>query len=131
MKVVIGDRNTGRTTSLIKMADNYNGTIVVLNQILKDYVISLAKQMNCRIKDPITYFEMKDGTEYTYGEKLYLDDFEIYLRSTLLPRCDIEAFTICTDEYTILRQLKDNRHSSIIEFTSEGQLKAEKSKKIK
>ena len=84
----------GKTVELIKMADNYNGYIITMNQNSCDDIIELAKKHKCRINFPLTYEDLISGRFYGKGvNKFYIDNAD-YLIQYLAKGISIAAITL-------------------------------------
>jgi hypothetical protein len=85
MKLVVGDRQSGRTTELIKAAaeDEAHGLVsyIVCHSQEEAYRISqLAQQMKLSIGFPLTYDEFIHRSYYgTNIDKLYIDNLRMFL----------------------------------------------------
>lgn len=77
-KMIYGDRQSGRTTELIKMCskDRYS-LIVCPNYHMCNYVFALSKKLGYKIPYPITIFEFSSGRYYGYHiQNFYFDEVE-------------------------------------------------------
>lgn len=95
MKVIIGERATGKTTELIKEAAD-TGYYIVCNSPRDCYRIQdQAKQMGLNIPFPITHQEFVDQRFYGKGVKgVLIDDVERLLQTIgnlKIHACSIEA----------------------------------------
>ena len=96
MKVIVEPRRGGKTTALIKLADNNNGYIVCESVAESHRIMDTAVYMGCNINLPISYHEFMHSAYYAGGvEKFFIDNVDRFLQSlTCVP---IMAVTI-TDE---------------------------------
>src|SRR5258706_3123102 len=76
MRVITGDRGAGKTTRLIKRALEIGGILIVTNNIVKDWVMQLAKEHDLPIHQPITHpqFFMGDRLIGMPKTPLLIDD---------------------------------------------------------
>lgn len=83
MYILRDERGSGKTHQLIKMADNYNGHIVVDKLETADKIFRMAKEMGLKINKPLTYRELKCGINgKVVRGNIYIDNFEHYLNYT-------------------------------------------------
>jgi len=79
-KFIILDRQKGKTTQLIKMADNYDGYIVCANREIAKYTADMARKMGAKIHFPMTIREILKGKYYPHGvKKIYIDNLDLML----------------------------------------------------
>lgn len=93
MKVFIGERRSGKTSELIKIAAENGGYIVCRSREMASEINSMAHKMGLSIAFPITYGEFLDVKYYGLGvSKFYIDDADALLQSlTVVP---IEMITL-------------------------------------
>lgn len=86
MVLVSGARRSGKTSSLIKLADNKNGYIVCHDMKTVDMVARLAVKLGCDINYPMTFEELKTSN---YKGDVFIDNIELCLRQSISPniRC--------------------------------------------
>ena len=95
MKKIILDRGKGKTTELIKLANNYNGYIVCMNRDEAFCVSKMAKERDFNINFPITFQELIDGNFHPQGvKKLWIDNVEELLYVLTRHRVKIGAITM-------------------------------------
>ncbi|HBF6293743.1 TPA: hypothetical protein KOS84_000837 [Clostridioides difficile] len=73
MKLINGNRSSGKTTTLIKYAYENNALILCHSIANKNYIISLAKTMNLDIINPRTFKEYMFNRSKTYDIKTIND----------------------------------------------------------
>lgn len=82
MHLVIGDRQSGKTTDLIKIAAERGGYIVCRTKSMCGEVMNMARKMELQIAFPLTYEEFLSKRYYGKGIKeFYIDDAEVFLQS--------------------------------------------------
>ena len=93
MHALVGPRQSGKTTELIKLASTYGGYIVCRSRQMAGEISDMAHKMELRIAFPITYEEFIEKRYYGKNiSKFYIDDADALLQSmTAVP---IEAVTI-------------------------------------
>jgi hypothetical protein len=82
MKVIAGDRGTGKTVALIRESAKTGAYIVVAHQRLASWTAEKAREMGLKIPFPITFDEFLDGRS-TYGRGMeyhvLIDDVNLLL----------------------------------------------------
>lgn len=79
-------RGEGKTTELIKIANNKPYVIVCFSRDSVIHTINLARFMKCNIQKPITYDEFNDNRRRKYFQndvQFLLDDIDVFLMSKL------------------------------------------------
>ena len=61
MKIICGNRMSGKTEALLKQVDKTSIIIVCISESSKEYVKLRAKEMNLQIQEPITYKQLAEG----------------------------------------------------------------------
>lgn len=61
MEIIYGGRQTGKTTKLLRMAAEVNGTILVHNYHEVERIKDLAKEMGLTIPEPLCYHEAQEA----------------------------------------------------------------------
>ena len=93
MKVILEPAGTGKTEYLIRLANNFNGYIVVRDMKTVYYVASLAVDLGYKINFPLTYDEFKNRQYHGKNcKKIFIDDADAFLQS--LSMAPIEAITL-------------------------------------
>lgn len=96
MKVICGDRRTGKTTELLKLADNRNGHIVSASRRMAKITYERAKREGYDINPPLTPWDVfGDDEGWTNGmeiDKIYIDDLDRIIQ--YMSRYKIGAVTI-------------------------------------
>lgn len=81
---IIAERRTGKTASLIKLANNdIHGIIVCPSERMANYIYCMAIRMGCTINYPITYDKL---FQYQIGRRnltYYFDDYGMRLEDIL------------------------------------------------
>lgn len=97
MKIIVGERRSGKTTKLIEMCAKQGGYIVCINRHEAQRVLAEAKGMGLKIPLPITFTDIRNQRYCVGGvKKLYLDNAELFLGS--LVSVPIVAITMTMDE---------------------------------
>jgi hypothetical protein len=97
MKKIIGNRNTGKTTELIKMSAEKGFYIVCKNQSEASNIAIKALDLDLQIPFPITYEEFINKDYYPRGIRGFLiDNVEMLLLR--LTNVNIEAITMNIDD---------------------------------
>lgn len=80
-EIVIGGRQTGRTTRMIKKAAENNIYIVVANSVRAKIVNEMARSMGLSIPYPVTVWELKQKNLIgrRYIREVYIDDADAVL----------------------------------------------------
>ena len=80
MNIIYKQRQAGKTTELVRIADNYNGTIVCHSASV-DHVMQRATFLGCHINRPITYTEFLRKNHNVRSTKCFhIDDVDSLLR---------------------------------------------------
>lgn len=79
MKLCVGERQTGKTTSLIYRSANTGEVIVCGTLFNVKYVKNLADKLGVSIPDPITSREFLHRISYSSSTKYLIDDLELML----------------------------------------------------
>ncbi len=97
MEIIVGKRQSGKTTRLIRKAANFNGYLVVHNERMASDVAQIAAKMGIGINYPLTHAEFLKQNYHGCGVKhFYIDDAELLLeRISLVP---IKGITMRTNE---------------------------------
>ena len=61
MKIAIEERGKGKTTHLIKMSNKMSVPILTADNESRKYIKELASQIDVKILEPITMYEVKHG----------------------------------------------------------------------
>lgn len=99
MKIIIGGRQTGKTTQLIKEAAERDGFIVTWSRDRAAQIFKMADDLGVNIRYPIALHDlMRCGLRGSYITTLYIDDAERMLSQILYEstggRGHVEAITI-------------------------------------
>ena len=93
MEIIIKNRNEGKTSQLISLADNYNGYIVCADRDFVQHIMKIAKTTGKNINMPITFDEFVRKQYYGAGvDKFYIDNADLLLQYLTAVR--IEAITL-------------------------------------
>ena len=80
MKVISGERGSGKTTELVKMAAEYGAVLVCGDNRRVRFVKDVAKSLGLRIKDPIKHRKFITGGFHGRGLGGYMiDDLDLML----------------------------------------------------
>lgn len=85
MKIIHNERQTGKTTELIKMCsrDRYS-LIVAPNRLMCNAILKQSIELGYDIPNPITFKEFIEGKYCkAHIEKFYIDELESCLQSVL------------------------------------------------
>lgn len=102
MKLINGNRSSGKTTALIKYACENNALILCSSHANKNYIIGLAKTMNLDIIKPRLFKEYVFNKTKTYDTKtindisikIVVDDIDCCLTSIFGKHIDCATGTI-------------------------------------
>jgi len=101
MKVITGNRRSGRTTELIKEADDTGAIIVCANQLLCTHVSHLAADMGYSVR-VMTFETLARGGAQGQGSPVLIDNLEFCIRSAF--GVELDAVSCLADEVrTIIR----------------------------
>lgn len=94
MRYLIKGRQQGKTSKLIIASEVTGYPIIVSNEVRKDFLVNMAKEMGCNIPEPINY--VKSFLEGCRNEKFLIDDAEQIIEDALRKTLgvDIVAVTI-------------------------------------
>lgn len=101
MKIILGERCSGKTTNLIAASATTGATIITATGNAKKGIIYHAKNMGLKIPDPMTLQELNGITDPYIRENLMkkgiiVDDIELML-SRLFYGLPIERVSLTTD----------------------------------
>ena len=84
-QVVVGDRQSGKTTKLIKLSAKTGATIICSSRNAARHTIAIAKHLKLTIPTPQTYDWLLSGQSlgYDYSNGVLLDDIDLFLRHKL------------------------------------------------
>lgn len=104
MKTIIGGRQTGKTTELIKMAAENNKYILVSDRPRAMFLAKMAKDMGLHIPFPITLPEIAHPVRGTYIKDIYVDEAITVLTDLIYRNTGfvISAVTISSDDIMFL-----------------------------
>lgn len=108
MRLLIKDRGKGKTTGLIYASEATGYPIATGNEVMVDHIKQMAKEMNCNIPEPITFYELKKLRDNSYSTVL-LDEVTCILEDALSEYLGTNV--ICatmTDNLKISEQNKGN-----------------------
>jgi len=96
MEIIYQPRQSGKTLSLIKQADNFNGYILTMNARSCEHIMNLAEKHGYKINFPLTWDEFLLGRFYPNGvKKIYIDNADLILQRLANERyVALEAITI-------------------------------------
>jgi hypothetical protein len=82
-KIILGVRQTGKSTYLIKKCSEDNGSSVIVcpNKPFCDSIMDIAKQQKCNIPMPITFREFIAGEYNPDITKFYFDELQLSLQN--------------------------------------------------
>lgn len=106
MKIIYGNRRSGRTTELIKMcAQDRSSLIVCPNIYMCNSVYQLSRELGYRIIMPITIHQFASGQfENKQIENFYFDELEYSLQS-LGKNVPVKAF-VFNKQFTEIVEVK-------------------------
>lgn len=91
---ILRSRQAGKTTELIKMADNHDGYIVCHDRNAAKNTFELAKKLGATINFPLTFEDLRKMQYHAKGvRKIYIDNLDLLLPH-LAPDVEIDACTI-------------------------------------
>lgn len=93
MLSIVGGRQQGKTSALIKLAHEHGGYIVVRSKTMAAEVANRAREVKMPIAFPLTYEEFLNKRYFGKGiSKFWIDDADALLQS--LTEVPIEGITI-------------------------------------
>lgn len=93
-QIILRPRQAGKTTELIKKADDFNGYIVCHNRQEAQRIAKQARDMGAKIHLPMTYAELLNRSYHARGvRKVHIDNAD-FLLQFLVPNVAIETVTI-------------------------------------
>lgn len=103
MKILLGERRSGKTTELVKIAAQSKAVIVCFNQQMVQCTKDRAKQLGLEIETPITFSKLQKGYLMGTNHKVLIDDFDLVLRSIISGyHNDVEAIAMSNEEIQLL-----------------------------
>ena len=115
MNVLSGDRQTGKTTTCIRRAQELgeNGEcvyIVTVSQQRAEYIFSLARKIGADIRYPLTYYEIISGKYSANNVDVFIFDDLLDFLPALCPSVTIDTVIINTPS---IDQLERNSNVSV------------------
>lgn len=98
MKVIARQRQTGKTTELIKRSAEYGFPIVCMNVVTADGLCKKATELGLVIPKPLTYFSVTHGKESRFPSSVLIDDAEMFMQYVCNYRIDTVAITLEAEE---------------------------------
>lgn len=97
MHILVGERATGKTSQLIKIAAENGGYIVCRSKMMAGEINNMAHKMELRIAFPLTYEEFLQRRYFGKGiSKFYIDDADALLQS--MTEVPIEIITLTQEK---------------------------------
>lgn len=98
MEIILKNRQSGKTTDLIRKCA-LDGGYIVCNSIKEAHrIFEQSKKMKVNIPLPITYNEFLNGHYYAQGiETVYIDNADLFLQS--ISKVKIGAITLSKEEH--------------------------------
>jgi hypothetical protein len=93
MNLIIGGRQTGKTTALIKSAHDQRAYIVCPNERMKRSVAKMAQDMEITIPYPVSMAELPFHTPFV--RSVMVDEGQLLLQELIGK--PVEAMTLCAD----------------------------------
>lgn len=76
MKLIIGERGTGKTAALIRYASSNDARILCANKVNERIIKNRAKEMDVTIKDPMYFHDYINNDSRENYEKVVIDELE-------------------------------------------------------
>lgn len=107
IKFIAGGRRSGRTTQIIKMAEEEHAYILVSDRVRAKCLYSLAQKLGYHIRFPITFHEFWRARNTGYISKLLIDDADDLLeRMALMQGWKLQAASIQKNDNFVECELK-------------------------
>lgn len=98
MRIISKPRGQGKTTEAIKLAHKVDGYIVCLNHQEAVRVFNYAKELNLKIRFPITFEELSRGMHNAYpNQALIVDNADQYFNWLVKGRHQVVGLTTNVD----------------------------------
>lgn len=111
MRLLIKERQSGKTTGLIYASEVTGYPIAVLNEGMVGMIKDMANQMGCIIPEPVTFSELRRGSMRgkLYYENILIDEAQFVLNAALNEyfHCNVIGATI-TDTLKELDGMRRN-----------------------
>lgn len=92
MRYLIKGRQQGKTSKLIIASEVTGYPIIVSNQVRKEFLENMAKEMGCNIPEPINY--VTQFLEARRNEKFLIDDAEQIIEDALRKTLGVEVVAV-------------------------------------
>lgn len=83
MRLLIKDRGKGKTTGLIYASEATGFPIATGNEVMVEHIKQMAKEMNCNIPEPITFYELREKRLGVVYNNVLLDEVTCILEDAL------------------------------------------------
>ena len=102
MICIVGDRHSGKTTALVKMAELTGLQIVTPSMYTADYIDRVARQVGARIKTAVPYRADRKHMLGRRDRRVLVDDAQAILESELGCQVEVAVFdSAVTDMFTV------------------------------
>jgi hypothetical protein len=98
MNFIVGGRASGKTVQIMRNVAASNGLLLVVNHTVRHYVMQMAKELNLKIREPMTFQEFYVGKARGLPIKerdVYIDDITTFISWAFPPY----TFKECTMDY--------------------------------
>lgn len=93
MNIICEPRQTGKTTKLVKRAAEIDGIIICVKLSSKKNILNIAKELNLKIKEPISISEWMIKKESTvFNSPFLIDNCDSILKFILKNKIDTVSF---------------------------------------
>ena len=111
MKIMLGGKNSGKTTKLVKVSAREKIHIICSNFQRKFNILDVAKKLKLDIPEPITLCEVVNNKLIGINDqRILIDDAEIILTRLLLqymsPYVNVDVITIDTSKENLYTEEK-------------------------
>lgn len=107
MQKIINCEKSGKTAELIKISAENNATIICLSREKADRIMLQAKEMDCKIRNPLTFEDLLEVNRLRGLGKFVLDDADILIEK-LFGRAYGHCLALTMTDYSVPKEFQES-----------------------